>query len=1023
MSSSSAPHGSPSTPSVSFDTSPGHQEVTAIDGKRTLPQLERTAKVRRMSSESSDISAAIQAAQHTIPSLPQPASPPLVAHVQEMPTLEQALDTLKKQRLNNYEQTIYIPPLAKPSLQASDDTLLPLMDKVQDFLGGDGQVMLILGDSGAGKSTFNRHLEHALWKSYQSGGRIPLFINLPSLKQPEYELIAEQLKARRFSKAQTAELEQHRQFTLICDGYDESQLTSNLHSTNLLNRHGERDVKMIITCRTQYLGPDYRDRFVPKAVDQYHRAANDLYQEAVIAPFSKEQIEDYVERYVPLEARTWVKDDYMDNLTTIPNLLDLVKNPFLLTLALESLPTVVRDKCDPSKLRVTRLQLYDIFVEHWLGVNKRRLQDQKLNGENQKALEELLEDGFEQNGIEFQMNLAAAIFKKQEGRPVVDYTHKRDKNSWKAVFFNTEPGTALLRGASLLSRAGTQYRFVHRSVLEYFYSCSICAPAEFGPQGHFDSTDALQSIADHPLSQRSLVVEPSIVQFLAERVLLIPEFKQHLHAIIKLSKTDPQASRAAANAITILVRARIHLNGKDLRGIRVPGADLSGGQFDSVQLQGADLTGVNLTKVWIRQANLSDARMEGVHFGELPYLAEDGEVNCCVYSSDGHALAVGLNNGDITIYDTSNWSRIHQLRGHQQAVTSLAYSPTDNQLLSGSSDSTVRLWNCKTGLSDFVLKAHSSKVVAVAFSLSGEQFASAGQNSSPKLWSAKTGTLVCDLAASFYDISSIEYSPNGEQIAMGCWDGTVRLFDAHTGLSGLVLKARGAGISCIAYSPDGLRIVSGHGDGRLRLWGTATGEPELDWRGHGVRISSVSFSHNGQWIASTSGNGTVKLWDAQAGALVSSFTGHCGDVNCVVFSPDSSQLASGSVDETVRLWEVSSAGTGVVFHGFSSVSSVAYSPDGQSLACGFQGGIVRQYNAVTGELGFVIQCGVLMAESLAYSSDGLQIATAGRGSNVRIWSAETGAPVQVLRHRSNYVNTVTFSANGRWIATGGDYKT
>ncbi|KAF9085657.1 hypothetical protein BGX23_009486 [Mortierella sp. AD031] len=580
------------------------------------------------------------------------------AVAQEIPKVEYTLHTLRTQRLNDYKQAVYIPPMAKPSLQAGDDTLSPLMENVQDFLTGVGQVMLILGDSGSGKSTFNQLLENELWKSYQTGGRIPLFINLPALERPEKELIAEQLRIHRFTEAQIMELEQHRQFTLICDGYDESQLTSNLHTKNALNQSGQRNTKMIITCRTQYLGPDYRDRFVPKLAGQYHRAANDLFQEAVIAPFSKSQIEDYVERYVPLEPRTWVKKDYMDRLRTIPNLMDLVKNPFLLTLALEALPSVVQGKGDLSRIRVTRVELYDTFVVHWLGVNKRRLQDQKLDGANRIALEILLTDGFERNGVLYQKELATAIFQEQEGRPVVDYSHMRDRQTWKAWYFGLDPERSLLRDSSLLSRAGTQYRFVHRSVLEYFYSCTICEPAEFSPQAHFDPTVTLQPIVDHPLSQRNLVVEPSIVQFLAERVQLFSAFKQHLHAIIELSKADDQASQAAANAITILVRAGVRFNGANLRSIRVPGADLSGGQFDSAQLQDADLTGVNLTRSWIRLADLSNASMEGVRFGELPYLEEDDEVNCCVYSPDGHTLADGLSNGDINIYDTATWARV-----------------------------------------------------------------------------------------------------------------------------------------------------------------------------------------------------------------------------------------------------------------------------------------------------------------------------------------------------------------------------
>ncbi|KAF9536998.1 hypothetical protein EC957_009057, partial [Mortierella hygrophila] len=554
--------------------------------------------------------------------LPLPSSSPLLAKVQEIPKLEYDLHVLRLMRIDDYKQAVYIDPMAKLNLQDTDDNLFPLMDKVRDFIAGNTQVMLILGDSGAGKSTFNRHLEHKLWQEYKAGGRIPLFINLPSLERPERDLVGEQLRTYNFLEDQIRELKLHRQFALICDGYDESQLKSNLHTTNFFNQDGQWDVKLLITCRTQYLGPDYRSRFEPKAVDHYTRIANDLFQLAVIAPFSKEQIEDYVEHYVPLEPRAWVKKDYMDKLEAIPNLMDLVRNPFLLTLSLEALPTVVQGKTDLSRLRVTRAELHDTFVRHWMAVNKRRLEDQRLDRENQVAFEELLETGFEQSGVKFQQDLATAIFVHQDGRPVVEYIKKHDKSSWKAAFFSMDCETSLLREASLLSRAGTQYRFVHRSILEYFFSCTICGPTkehdEFDPPVHSDTPATSPTISTHPLSQRNLVAEPSIIQFLAERVQLDSGFKDELLAIIELSKTDDQATGAAANAITILVKARVRFNGADLRGIRIPGADISGGEFDSAQLQEADLTDVNLTKSWIRQADFTNARMERVQFGELP---------------------------------------------------------------------------------------------------------------------------------------------------------------------------------------------------------------------------------------------------------------------------------------------------------------------------------------------------------------------------------------------------------------------
>ncbi|OAQ25337.1 WD40 repeat-like protein [Linnemannia elongata AG-77] len=935
------------------------------NGERIFSQLDRAAKIERVK-------------------------------VQELPTLEHALYLLRVQKTEQYKQVVYIDPFAKPNLKAPDDkNLFLLIDKVKEFLAGEGQVMLILGDSGAGKSAFNRHLEYELWQEYRPGDRIPLFINLPALDRPDKNLITEQLQSLEFSEQQIQDLRQHHQLLLICDGYDESQLTSNLHTTNALNRPGQQDIKLIITCRTQYLGPDYRDRFVPRVAGGYHLPANDLFHEAVIAPFTKDQIEKYVEKYVPLEPRTWITKEYMDKLATIPNLMDLVKNPFLLTLALEALPMVVQGKSDLSRLRVTRVQLFDIFVDHWLGVNKRRLQDQKLDKAERATLDELLEDGFEKNGIKFQRDLAAAIFKEQGGRPVVEYVHKRDKASWKALFFSHGFETTLLRDASLLSRAGTQYRFVHRSVLEYFFSCTICEPADIN-DADADTNATPLPVGDHPLSQ-SLIEEPSIVQFLAERAQIHPGFKEHLHALLELSKSDPLASQAAANAISIIVRAGVQFNGADLRSVRIPGADLTGGQFDSAQFLNADLTGVNLTKTWIRQVDFSRALMDRVMFGELPYLQEECQVDSCAFSPDGRLLATTLNNNNmaapqdnsIGIYDTGTWTKTHTLRGHNSKITGVVYSPCSRYLVSGSWDGTVRLWNCETGMVDRILEGHSEGVEAVALSPCGKQVASVYRDRSLRLWDVDTGACTLTLSGLADIFNRIVYSPNGLDLAV-YGDGGIGIYNVRSKPSLLALRREDAKPLCLAFSPEGRRIVAGDILGKVVVYDAASLEPEFRWKAHVQDVTGVGFSPDGQLLVSCSRDSLVKLWGSNSGALISNFTGHTKPVASVNFSPDGSKIASSSHDQTVRLW-----------------SHVGW---------------LRQYHSETGEISLSVSTLPGRTECVAYSPDGLFIASGGRGGRLTIRSTQTGEVECVMPGHKGRVLCVAFSPCGRWIASGGNDK-
>ena len=220
-----------------------------------------------------------------------------------------------------------------------------------------------------------------------------------------------------------------------------------------------------------------------------------------------------------------------------------------------------------------------------------------------------------------------------------------------------------------------------------------------------------------------LVSDPGVFKFLQESVQQDARLKEKLLNWVERSKTE-EVQPIAANALTLLVKAGEQFNNKDLKGVRVPGADLSYGVFDSAQLQGADLRSVDFRQIWLRQANLGGAQMEGVQFGEWAYLQEEDKVHACAYSPDGKSCAAGLGNGEISVYMTSNWEKMHTLEGHTKAVRSVVYSPSGTQLASGSDDQTVRLWDVESGALGRTLRGHTSSVESVVYSPDGTRIAS-----------------------------------------------------------------------------------------------------------------------------------------------------------------------------------------------------------------------------------------------------------------------------------------------------------
>ncbi|KAF9344701.1 hypothetical protein BGX34_005417, partial [Mortierella sp. NVP85] len=144
-------------------------------------------------------------------SQPELASPSLLDRVQNVPDVESNIRLLRKQRTKDRGNVVYISPQAKASVQAADDARFPLMEKVNEFLESDKKVFLLMGDSGAGKSTFNRELEFTLWQSYKNRtGRIPLYINLPAIDKPEHDMIAKKLRMAEFTEPQIREMKHHR---------------------------------------------------------------------------------------------------------------------------------------------------------------------------------------------------------------------------------------------------------------------------------------------------------------------------------------------------------------------------------------------------------------------------------------------------------------------------------------------------------------------------------------------------------------------------------------------------------------------------------------------------------------------------------------------------------------------------------------------------------------------------------------------------------------------------------------------
>src|SRR5262249_24766415 len=147
------------------------------------------------------------------------------------------------------------------------------------------------------------------------------------------------------------------------------------------------------------------------------------------------------------------------------------------------------------------------------------------------------------------------------------------------------------------------------------------------------------------------------------------------------------------------------------------------------------------------------------------------------------------------------------------------------------------------------------------------------------------------------------------------------------------------GINCLAVTADGQSLLTGSADKSLKLW-HMDGREALSLNGPD-EIWTVACTPDSKTAASAGKDDDVTLWDLTTGRAVRTLQGHTACVRPLAIHPDGKYLVSAGNDRTVRGWDLSTGEAMFSHEEADYVISLAFSPDGNLLACGNDDGHIR----------------------------------------------------------------------------------
>ncbi len=401
-------------------------------------------------------------------------------------------------------------------------------------------------------------------------------------------------------------------------------------------------------------------------------------------------------------------------------------------------------------------------------------------------------------------------------------------------------------------------------------------------------------------------------------------------------------------------------------------------------------------------------------------------------SPDGKTVVAALNARgspepfSIGVWDAATGRRVTTLPEepgqveHTSAITDLAFAPDGKTLATSSWDHSVRLWDLASRLCRATYRGSLAEVWSIAFSPDGQQVLSGGKDGELLQWPAHPKRPATAIPGDWIPLG---FSQDGSKLVAYHTGGALSMFNPATLEPTAridVQPSRRMGWFAgppIAISTDLTRVAEARGSGRLALWHPEKRAAAPDELHLSTPADVLTLSPSGRILLAGGFRHPLEWFEPEVSREpVLTLEGEWA-----VFSGDGESIAEFTRDRRVRLWQTSTRQVQREFDLPEGVGfSAALSWDGSVLATASDvrdsSNTIFLWDAAEGRLLGTCIGHKQAVSSVAFAPDGRTLASSSGDGALKFWHVPTGTEMLSLVRIGASQRRLVFSPDGRWLA-------